>query len=373
MSSTKPMNPMKKRMIIIISVLVVIFGGTFGWNALKAHFIKSYFKNFHPPAVSVSTYKVEPQNWESTLRAVGSVVAQNSVNVTAQARGQILKFYFKSGQNVKKGDALIQLDDAIDQQALRDDQAQLNLARLTLTRYQELTKLGAIAKNETDTAKANFVKTQTALETDQLNISYKKVTAPFDGKAGIRQVNIGQFVNPGDALVSLQSIAPIFVDFNLPEQALAKIAVGESVQVQVDAYPGRVFTGKIIAFNSTVEVNTRNIAVRAEFANADHLLYPGTFAKVTVLVSQGGKVISIPQTAVTYNLYGDIAYVVKHDKDKKGKALITASQRVVEVGERKGDFVQITKGISPGDEVITSGEMNLHNNSPIAISHAKIY
>lgn len=364
---------MKKRMIIVISVLVIIFGGTFGWNALKAHFIKSYFKNFHPPATSVTTYVVKQENWESTLSSVGSVVAANSVSVTAQVQGQISQFYFHSGQNVKKGDPLIQLDDAIDQQTLRNDQAQLKLAELTFTRYQKLTRLGAIAKNETDSARASLVRAQAAVQTDELTISYKKILAPFDGKVGIRTVNLGQFVSPGTPLVSLQSIDPIFVDFNLPEQALAKIAVGQTVRVHVDAYPNRVFTGKIIAYNSTVDVNTRNIALRAQFSNADHALYPGTFAKISILVSQSGKMLSIPQTAVTYNLYGDIVYVVKREKGKNGKEITTAIQRFVQVGEHKGERVQILKGISVGDEVITSGKMNLRNKSPIIVSNEKLY
>lgn len=364
---------MIKRVSIVVLVLVVIFGGTFAWNALKTHFIKAYFKNYQAPPVSVTTYTVKPQNWESTLSSVGSVVAINSINVTSQVSGQIQKFYFKSGQHVKKGDPLIQLDDSIDQQALRNDQAQLQLASITYSRYQKLTLLGALSKSEQDNARANLIKAEAMLQTDALNISYKKILAPFDGKVGIRTVNLGQFVSPGNPLVSLQSIAPIFVDFNLPEQALSKIAVGEKVQVRVDAYPDRIFSGKIIAFNSTVEVNTRNIGIRAEFPNEDHSLYPGTFAKVKVVISKGGSVISVPQTAITYNLYGDLVYVVKQEKDKTGLMKDFAVQRFVQVGERQADQVEILKGLAPGDQVITSGQINLRNHSLIAISHEKLY
>lgn len=362
---------MKKRFVIVGIILLIIFGGTFAWFGIRSFFISRFFANFQLPPAAVTTYVVKQQTWSPKLQSVGSVVAVNSVSVTPQVSGRILQFYFQPGQMVKMGDPLIQLDDGLDQQTLRNDQAQLTLTQLTYERYQKLYKQNAVEKEKVDSAQADLVKAQAAVATDQLNIKYKKVSAPFDGKVGIRKVNIGQFVQAGDALVSLQSVTPIFVDFFLPEQYLAKLSQGQEVDVTIDSVPNTVFKGRVVGIDSTVDVNTRNIQVQALFDNPDGKLFPGLFANVSVILPQKQDVLVVPQTAINYSLYGDTIYVVQTDgKDKEGKPKLISVQRFVTTGERQGNFVEVLKGVKAGDEVVVSGQIKLRNNSPIVVNNS---
>lgn len=371
---------MTKRLTAVVLLLLIIFGGTFGWDAVKSYFMKQYFAHFTVPPVSVSTAKVKTQHWQPRLSAVGSVVAINGVSVTSQVAGQVVALHFKSGEDVTKGQSLVQLDDGINRQALKNDMAKLKLDKLSYERMSRLFKQNAVSKSQLDQAQANLSQSQAAVATDQLNITYKNVKAPFSGRVGIRNVNIGEYVTAGAALVSLQQMNPIFVNFTLPEQNLKSLHKGQKVLVTVSAYPQEKFTGKITAINSLVDVDTRTISVQATLPNPKERLYPGAFATVVVELANKQKVLTIPQTAITYSLYGDTVFVVtpkpasttKTHKNKAQKSkgpLLVANQRYIKVGERRGDEASVTSGVKAGETVVASGQIKLHNGSHVVVNN----
>jgi len=362
---------MKKRMVFVIIILLVIFGGTFGFDIVRSMMIKRFFKNFKPPPVTISAEKAKATTWSPTLTAVGSVTAINGVQVNSQLPGQIVAIYFRDGQYVKAGAPLVKLDDSIDQQTLKDDLAQLNLDQVNYQRQLKLYQTRATAKSALDQAVAQLKQSEAQVESARVTIQRKLIRAPFDGVLGIRQVNLGQYVNAGQAMVLLQQMEPIYVDFTLPEQDIRRLKVGQEVYGQVTSYPDRKLPGHITALNSSVDVNTRTITVRAVFQNKSHLLYPGVFSKVTILLPTKENVVTVPQTAVTYSLYGDTVYVITHKgKDKKGVPVLVANQHIVHVGDSEGDVIAISKGLKKGDLVVTSGQLKLRNGVEVKINNS---
>lgn len=360
---------MKKRLALVILILVIIFGGTFAWYRIRVSFRDKFFANFQVPPVSVSTTIVLKKTWNPVLKSVGSLIAVNSVNVSSEVNGQVAKIYFQSGQFVKKGDPLIQLKDTVYQEALNNNIAQLNLDKVSYERQIKLFRTRATAKSVLDASQATMLKSLAQVKTAEAMLARKKIKAPFDGKLGIRQVNIGQYVSPGTPMVPLQSLNPLLVDFALPEQYLKLISNGQKITIKTGAYSGEVFKGKIIAINSKVDQVTRSIAVRATVPNDDSRLYPGLFADVSVILPQKLNVITIPQTAITYSLHGNSVYVVTKSKDKKGKAVLTVTHKFVTLGDRRGNIVAIKKGIKVGDVVVTSGQLKLHNGARVTVNN----
>jgi len=360
---------MKKRFGLVILILVIIFGGTFAWYRVRVSFTKSYIAHFKAPAVAVSTQVAAKKTWNPMLKAVGTLTAINSINVSSEVNGQVIQLYFKSGQLVKKGDPLIQLEAAVYQQTLYNHIAQLNLDQITYERQVTLYKTRSTSKSAVDAAQAKMLKSRAQVKTAQVMLARKKIKAPFDGRLGIRQVNIGQYVTPGVALVPLQSLNPLLVDFALPEQDLRLLSNGQKIKIKTDAYVGELFKGKITAINSKVNVITRSISVRATIPNNDGRLYPGLFADVSVILPQKQNVITIPQTAITYSLHGDSVFVVTKSKDKKGKTILIATQKFVTVGDRRGIVIAIKKGVKAGDVVVTSGQLKLHSGAHIIVNN----
>lgn len=361
---------MTKRFLLAALILVVIFGGTFAWYGMRVSFKKRFMAQFQAPAVAVSTTTAAEKTWNPTLKAVGTLIAVNSINVNSEVNGQVMRIFFQSGYFVKKGDPLLQLNDAVDQQTLKNNIAQLNLDAVNYKRQVKLYKTRSTAKSAVDEAQANMLKSQAQVTTAQVMLDKKKIKAPFSGKLGIRQVNIGQYVKPGEALVPLQSLNPLYVDFTLPEQDLRLLHNGQKVTLRTDAYAKEIFAGKILAINSEINVVTRSISVRAVIPNDPARLYPGLFADVSVILPQKEKVITVPQTAVTYSLHGDSIYVVTTRKDKKGKTNRVAIQNFVTVGAHKGGVVAIKKGIKAGDVIVTSGQLKLHSGTRVIINNA---
>lgn len=356
---------------IVIIVLIVIFGGTFAFYAAKQMLIKIFFAHYQPPPVSVSTTQATAKTWSPTLTAVGTLTAVNGVDVTTQVNGQVTAINFQSGQMVQKDQSLVQLDDSLDQQTLNNDMAQLKLDQMNYERNLKLARQNMLAQSDLDSAQAKMVQSQANVATAQLNISHKNIKAPFAGKVGIRNINLGQFVTAGQALVSLQSMDPMYVDFQLPEQDLTMISVGQTVQLTFDAFPGKVFKGVITAFDSKIDVNTRTLAVRATIPNQSQELYPGLFTNIAVLLPQQNNVLTVPQTAVTYSLYGNTIYIVtQKGVDKKNKPILVAIQRFVTLGDRRDDEVQILSGLQPNEVVVTAGQLKLHNGSIITINNS---
>jgi len=362
---------MAKRLSIVIAILLVIFGGTFLFDGVRSFFIKRYFASFKMPPVTVSATQAKAMKWTPTLEAVGSLVAIHGVDVNSRVDGQVIAINFKSGQLVKKGQSLVQLDDSLDKQNLRNDEAQLQLTKLTFDRNKRLYQQKAVSESDLDTAQSNYTKAEAMVQKDKLNIAYKNIKAPFDGKLGIRQVNVGEYVTAGKGLVTLQSLNPLFVDFTLPQQDLNKIAVGQEILVKSDSVPSSVFKGKILAISSQVTADTRNVLIRGQIQNDKLRLLPGQFVTVKVLMPKHREVVAVPQTAVAYSLYGDSVYVIKPTgKKRDGKPVYLADQRFVVLGSRQGDLIAITKGVKAGEMVITSGQIKLHKNSEVVISDA---
>lgn len=362
---------MRKRFVIIVIILLVIFGGTFGFDAVRSYFVKGYFATFQPPPVTVSTTRAKSEQWQPTIRSVGTLTAVNGVEVNSRVDGQVEAIYFKSGKMVQKDQPLVQLDDSIDRQTLKDNQAQLTLATLTYKRQLSVYKrTQGVSKSDVDTAEAKMLQMQAAVQTAKLDIQYKNIKAPFTGKIGIRDVNIGQYVTAGKALVSLQSLDPLFVDFSLTQQEIRQVKLGQGVKLTIDGFPGRTFAGTIVALNSIVAEDTRSLLVRANIPNKGNTLYPGIFANVQVVLPTKQNVVTIPQTAISYSLYGDTVFIVKPaPKDKSGKVTYIAKQQFVNVGDRQGDFIAITKGVKSGEQVVVSGQIKLHNGSTVIVDN----
>lgn len=362
---------MKKRLTITIIVLLLIFGGTFTFDIVRAKLMKKIFANSEVPAVTVSTTIAKLTRLTPSIPAVGSMVAINSVNVNSRVPGQIMSINFESGQMVEKEQSLIQLDDSIDKQTLNNDLAQLKLTELTFKRYEKLLKSSSISQSDFDTAQANYVKAQSAVATDRLNIEYKNILAPFSGRIGIRQVNVGQYITPGESLVSLQSIDPMYVDFYIPEQELSKVFVDQEIMLSSDAFPGKSFTAKIIAINSTIDTDTRNILIRAVTPNPDTFLYPGLFVNIKIELPILKNVIVAPQTSINYTLYGDSLYVVvQKGVDKKGNPILVATQRYIKLGERFGNDVVVTEGLKTGEQIVATGQIKLQEGSRVTINNS---
>lgn len=361
---------MRKRMIIMIIALVIVFGSIFGWDALRAHFMKQYFANFQPPPTTVSATKAQSGAWQPTISAVGTMAAINGVNVTTQIGGMITTINFSSGQMVNQNQLLIQLDDSVDVANLQKAQAQLELNKLTYERYKVLLKKAVISVENYDQSLSNYQQSVANVASIQANINYKHITAPFTGKIGIRLVNLGQYVSPGTALVSLQSMDPLFVNFSVPEQNLHYLKLGQTLEIKVDNQPGKVFTGKLTAINSTVDTTTHNISIQGTVPNPQQLLYPGLFANINVLLPPQPNVVTIPQTAIAYSLFGNSVFLIKKDgKDKSGKDILRVTRAFVTTGDQYNNKVVITKGLKAGDMVVTSGQLKLDNNTQVVVNN----
>lgn len=362
---------MNKRIKWVVGIFITLFIATFLFYAVKLFMVRWYMSHYEEPPIYVSTTEAVLKTWHPFLNAVGSLKASNGVDVNSEVSGQILSINFQSGVHVKQGDLLVQLNDSVDQQSLLRDEAKLRFDKIDFERKTLLLKENAVAKSAVDAARAAYLQSQAAVESDKVLITQKKIRAPFSGKIGIRQVNVGQYITTGTSIVTLQALNPLFVDFSLPEQDLPLLQKDQSVLLSVDPYPNQVFEGKVTALNSAIDVNTRSIAVRATIPNEKETLYPGLFATVKVVLPAVKDVITVPQSAITYSLYGDSVYVVEQKgKDKKGEPKLIAVQKYVKVGERRENVVAITDGVKVGEEVVTSGQIKLHPNARVLINNS---
>lgn len=355
---------MTKRFIIVLAALIVVFGGIFGWKAFVAMKMGEFMSRPRPPAV-VASAKVKSQTWQPYLRTVGSLTARDGVEVSSQVAGKIRAINFKSGQTVKKGDVLVQLDDTVDKATLKGLIAEEQLAEVEYRRQSRLLKQRSTSKSAYDTAEANLNKAKAAVETERARLAHMAVRAPFSGALGIRQVDLGQYIKAGNPIVSLQALDPIYVDFTLPERYLAKLSKQEQVLVSVQAFPKTTFKGQITAISADVQKATRNVQVRASLDNPAEKLHPGMFAEVRVVMPARKGVLTVPRTAITYNPYGDAVFVIEH---KGGKLIV--KNRQVETGESRDGRVEILKGLKDGDEVVAAGQVKLRNGAPVKINNS---
>lgn len=354
----------------MIILLLVIFGGIFGWNFIRAYFMRQYFANYQPPPATVSTIKAQQINWQSYIPSVGTLSASDGVEITPEVSGTIIAMPFDSGQLVKKGDLLVKIDDSLEQAQLLTDNASLQLAKINHDRMKDLYQKKAASRSQLDEAVAKLTQAQATVAKTKILIAQKNIKAPFDGKVGIKLVDTWQFVSAGTALVTLQAVDPMKVNFYLPEQHLPKLMLGQPISVKVEAYPNKDFKGTITAINAKVNTNSHNILVQGTIANAEKHLVPGFFADVKVLLPQTQPVVAVPETAVDFSLFGNSVYVVEpKGENKEGKPNLIVKRRFVVTGERQSGKVVITKGLTAGEEIVTSGQMKLNDGTLITINN----
>jgi membrane fusion protein (multidrug efflux system) len=322
------------------------------------------------PVVTVTSAPVKEENWALKLSAVGTVSAVQGAVVSAELGGTVSQILFQNGAEAKKGDVLVKLDTSSEEAQLHTAEADLELARSDLERTRDLANRKVLSKADLDAAESKFQQKQGTVDNMRSLIAKKEVRAPFDGWLGIRLVNVGQTIAAGQQVVQLTSLNPVYVDFALPEQYLSRLAQGLDVQVRVDALPGREFKGKLTAMDSMVSTVTRNVSLQATLQNPDHALHPGMFAKVEVLLPQKNKTLVIPGTAVSYAPYGDSVFVIEKKKDPKTKKETqTIQQQFVRIGETRGDFVSVTKGLKAGETVVGTGVFKLRNGMAVTIDN----
>lgn len=353
--------------ILALVLIVVVFGGL---KVLQFATMIKMGKSMVPPPTTVTSAVVEQAEWQPTVQAVGSVSAVQGATISAELAGRVSEIDFTSGAKVKKGDPLLKLDVAAEEAQLHSAQADSELAKSELDRAQTLSKGNVISKSEYDTAKAKYDAMAASVQNMQAAINKKVIRAPFSGVAGIRYVNPGQIVAVGDKLVSLQALDQVFFDFSLPQNDLSKISVGLEVNITTDAVPGRIFKGTINAINPSVDPVTRSVQVQGTLENKDHVLRPGMFAKVEVLLPLKVKTTYIPATAVSYAPYGDSVFVIekKHDEKTKKDELVLR-QQFIRTGEARGDFISVTDGLKPDQQIVSTGAFKLRNGMDVVIDN----
>lgn len=361
---------MKLRMAIMLIVIGAILAGIFGFQAFKNHMIAAYIANLKAPPQTVSTIDAPMSPWQTVSRAVGSFTAVQGTNLSAQVPGIVQKIGFEDGQDVKKGALLIQL--LADQQiaTLQQFQATVTNAQVTYDRDVSLLKTRTVAQSQVDSDQAALKGAQAQVLAQQALIDQYSIRAPFDGRLGIRLVTLGQYLAAGTSVVTLQSLDPIQLDFTMPQQALSQLKVGQAVTATVDTYGTQAFDGKITAISPLVDSQSRSLTIRASFPNPDDKLLPGMFGNVSIAVGAPQNYITLPQTAVTINPYGNVVFVVT-DKGNgpDGKPLRVANQTFVTTGETRGDQVAVLKGLSEGQTIITSGQLKLNNGTPVIVNN----
>lgn len=365
------MTPLGRRMTIMLCGVFLLLGLIFGFNQLKTFMIKHFIAGMGLPPATVSTMVVETTAWQPKLSSVGNVRAFRGVDLSTEIGGLVQTVPIKSGMDVKEGDLLIKLNDASDVAQLNSLKAQADLAKVINERDKQQLAIQAISKNVFDTSKADAKSKQAQVEQQTALVAKKNLKAPFSGRVGIVMINPGQFVNPGDKLLTLQTLDPIFVDFNLPQSNAEQIQVGQEIVVTTDAFKDASFTGKVTAVSPKVDTNTRNIQIEAQLANPDKKILPGMFANVNIKLGDEVKMLTLPQTAVTYNPYGSTIFIAKPTgkKDKQGKPALEAQQVFVTTGPTRGDQVAILKGVEEGATVVTSGQLKLKNGTPLIVNN----
>ena len=365
------MEPLQRRMIIMLCGVFLLLGLIFAFNQFKTFMIKHFISGMGLPPATVSTKVIAAEPWQPKLTSVGNIRAFRGVDLSTEIGGLVLTVPIKSGIDVKEGDLLIKLNDASDVAQLNSLKAMADLAKVINERDKQQLAIQAISKNVFDTSKADAKSKQAQVEAQIALVAKKNLKAPFSGRVGIVSINPGQFVNPGDKLLTLQTLDPIFVDFNLPQSNAEQIQVGQEIVVTTDAFKDASFTGKITAVSPKVDANTRNIQVEAQIANPDKKVLPGMFANVNIKLGDEVKLLTLPQTAVTYNPYGSTVFIAKPTgkKDKQGNPALEAQQVFVTTGAARGDQVSILKGLDEGATVVTSGQLKIKNGTPLIINN----
>lgn len=363
-----------RRMLIMLGVVLVV---VLALAAYKGFSIYQQIQMFSAPqpAISVAATRAAEQPWQSRLPAIGTLKAFQGVDLTTEVQGTVKEVLFQSGETVTLGQPLLQLDSSVERAILATAEASRALARVEYQRGQDLIRRQAISKSEFDRLNAELLKAEASVAQLKAELDKKRILAPFAGTIGIRQVDTGDYLSPGTTFATLQDLSRLYVDFFLPEQEYPRLAIGQRVRLSVAAYPDEVFEGEISALNPKVEETTRNVQVRAMLANPDNRLLPGMFANLDVLLPGEKPQIVVPETAITYTLYGNSVYVINEQKDaqgavvkdSQGRAQLVVERRFVETGERRDGTVLLLKGLKAGEQVVTAGQLKLDNGAHVAI------
>ena len=356
-----------KRMLFFIGLIIVAI---VGYKAFQGYMMKKYMSAGRPP-VTVSALNVTSSFWQSHLSSTGTLRAINGVDITSEIAGLINTISFIPGQTVEKGDLILELTMETELAALKSLEAQAELAQITYNRDKEQFAVQGVSKAALDTDEATLKSATAQVAQQKALINKKIIRAPFKGRLGISAVNLGQYLNPGDKIVTLQSLDPIYVDFTFPQQNLSQLTAGQPVSLTTDASPGVTFQGKITSLNPKVDPITRNVEVEATLQNPQLKLFPGTFGLVEIKTGTPQKFLTVPQEALSYNPYGDIVYVLKEkEKDSKGATVYVTTQRFVTVGTTRKGEIQILKGLAEGDLIVTAGQNKLKNGSLVTINNS---
>ena len=351
---------------IIIGVVIVV-GVAVALGLVKGLQIGTMIaagKAFVPPPETISSAVTHEEKWQDTLPAVGSVNAAQGVIVSPEIAGTVSEIAFESGATVNQGDLLVKLDAAAEEAQLRAAEAQTEWAKVSAERLRKLQADKTVSQSELDQAEAALKQANANADTIRATIAKKNIRAPFAGRLGIRLVNLGEQLEVGKGIVSLQALTPVFVDFSLPQQNLSQLATGLVVQVTSDSYPGTNFTGELAAINPDLNAMTRSVQLRAKFENADQLLRPGMFVHVAVILPQAEAVLAVPATAILSAPFGDAVYLIEAQV-AKGVTNLVVQQKFIRTGRTHGDFVSVESGLKAGDRVVTSGLFKLHNGSTV--------
>ena len=362
---------MVKKVVLTALGIALLVGVIAGIKALQIKAMIEAGANAPKPVETVSAALVERDRWVRSVESVGSFRAVQGADLSMETSGIVSRILFENGAEVHKGDLLLELDSEAEKATLRSAEAEANLAGTVYERSKILRASNAISQSDLDTAASQFRKLTALVEQLRATMSKKQLLAPFAGRLGIREVNLGQFVQNGDKIVSLQSLDPIFVDFLLPQQLISTLATGQKILVRTDAYPGRVFEGELTAINSEVDRITRNIRLQGTLKNADGALRPGMFARVEIFDGGEDEVLRIPLTAQLRAPYGDSVFVVLDKKSEDGEnGELIVEQRFIRTGRAVGDFVSVTEGLKEGDRVVTAGAFKLRNGVSVRVDNS---
>jgi membrane fusion protein (multidrug efflux system) len=358
-------------MVLMLAAVAIVLGLIFGYQAFKSVMIKKYMAAMTSPPQTVSAGKAATSEWQPKIEAVGSLRAVKGADLSLEVAGVVDTITFNSGDDVEEGALLLKLRSDDDVAKLESLQATAELNEITYERDQKQFKINAVSQATLDADVANLKNAKAQAAQQQAILDKKSLRAPFAGHLGIRAVDVGQYLSPGSAIVTLQALDPVFVDFFVPQQAVAQVRLGQAVTVKIDAFQDQVFSGEISAVNPKVDSNSRNVQIRATLKNADHKLLPGMYATVDIPTGSPQTYVTLPQTAITYSPYGDTVYIVDDKgKDADGKPRLLARQTFVTTGATRGDQVAVLKGVGEGDMVVTSGQLKLHNGTVVLIDNS---
>lgn len=350
-------------------LLVVLGGGLYGFNAFRAQAINTAFSSMKPPPTAVAVAEAQKVSMPRYAPGIGTLQAEHQVTITSEVGGLVTKIFFQAGATVKAGDPLVQLNDQPEQGDLANFRAQVKLAELNLGRSRQLLERQNAAQQTVDQNQAQLDQMRASIAKTEALIAQKLIRAPFDGVLGIRQIEVGQYVTAGGAVVTLTDLNSLYVNFTLPEHQRGQITVGQKVLLTVDAYPGRTFEAALTTIEPQIDPATRSIKGQATLANPDHTLQPGMFANTRVVLPPAPDVVTVPATSVDFTLYGDSVFVVREaGKDAKGQSILKVTRTFVKTGDRNQDSVAILDGVAPGDRVVVSGQLKLQSGTEVVVT-----